>query len=830
MAFEQCIASIKDALDDGRTRPKTFWDGLEKDVERLYKKHKNLNAPNITEAVLDDIAKQVEALEIANKIKERNTALNTRKKIEQINYVRTVWGDRPVDGLRALLRSTAIARTGAGNSVIRGQAARADFLVISLYTNLSKNNLFKLFASGEFDVDIHRAMWKLDAEDGDFGNIRPEAVEMAREIRKINEYARQQANKHGAAIGRLDGFVTTRATDSLKVKQNADGWLQFMEENLDFERTLADVDPDLRVKKLQEMRTEFMANKHIKLDAPQTTSALTGFGSIGKSLSHERVLHFKTPEAEAKYAVDFGTGNLAKSVMFHLERLGADTAIMEHLGPNAKANFDAIHLELMKDAKKANDDPLINELGKYKIYVDRELWPHISGSSRGIENQLAAQASSFVAGIQQMASLGQAMLSMFSDIGITAAAVNYNGRTFLGGIAEATSSLLKGTPTGERLDILTSLGVLADGIKGSVIGRFTSGDMLPGQFASSIQTFFKYTGIQAWPDRIRNGYALGLSNWLASNTRHAFADLPLEVKRTLRMGGFDELTWDNVMRQSTREAGGKQFFVPEALDGIDDAAFAAVLKAQNVKPTKGRITALREELAEKTRSMFQDNIINAVVEGDAQTRAALVGGAGQGSWSRVIRGHVTMFKTFPIAVIEKPVARFLKGMDESGKMTTSGFIGLTKMLVTMTGLGYISMTAKDLVNNKTPRDPNDVRTWMAAFTQGGGAGLYGDFLFGEANRFGGGIISTLAGPTAGDISKLHDLYNRVRDGDDAAGKAFKFLVSNTPGNNVFYLKGLLDYMIVHQIQESLNPGYLRRMERRLERENEQHHFFPPSQR
>jgi len=283
------------------------------------------------------------------------------------------------------------------------------------------------------------------------------------------------------------------------------------------------------------------------------------------------------------------------------------------------------------------------------------------------------------------------------------------------------------------------------------------------------------------------------------------------------------------MRQSTREADGKQFFVPEALDGIDDAAFAAVLKAQNVKPTKGRITALREELAEKTRSMFQDNVINAVVEGDAQTRAALVGGAGQGSWSRVIRGHVTMFKTFPIAVIEKPVARFIKGMDETGKFTTSGFIGLSKMLVTMTGLGYLSMTAKDLVNNKTPRNPNDVRTWMAAFTQGGGAGLYGDFLFGEANRFGGGIISTLAGPTAGDISKLHDLYNRVRDGDDAAGKAFKFLVSNTPGNNVFYLKGLLDYMIVHQIQESLNPGYLRRMERRLERENEQHHFFPPSQ-
>jgi len=127
MAFKECIAQIKAALDDGRTRPKSFWDSLEKDVERLYKKHKNLNASDITGAVLDDISQQAEALAITNRIKERNTVLNTRKKIEQISYIRTVWGDRPVDGLRALLRSTAVARTGAGNSVIRGQAARADF-------------------------------------------------------------------------------------------------------------------------------------------------------------------------------------------------------------------------------------------------------------------------------------------------------------------------------------------------------------------------------------------------------------------------------------------------------------------------------------------------------------------------------------------------------------------------------------------------------------------------------------------------------------------------------------------------------------------------------
>ena len=830
MAFDQCMDAVRKAFGD-ETIPKRLEERMALEVERLVKKYTNLNDPNIGAAVLKELDKNTDALVIANKIRERNAVLNARKKIEQIQRIRTIWADKPVDGLRAMLRSSPIPRFGSGDSVIRAQAARADFLVISLYTNLSKKNLFKLFTSGEFDVDIHRAMWKLDAEDADFGNIRKEAIEIAREVRKMNEYARQQANSRGAAIGRLDGYVTSRSTDSLKLNGDREGWLTFVDENLNYERTFSDVDIDKRLIKLKEMRTQFLANTHISLDKPQgTSSALNGFGNVGKSMSHERVLHFKTAEAEAEYASRFGSGNLAKSVMFNLERMGADTAVMDHLGPNAKSNFDDIFDAIMKDAVRAHDDKLIEELSKYKNFVDNDLWPQISGAARGVENHIAARVSSGVAAVQQTSSLGSAMLSMFSDIGISASEVNYQGRSFLGGMAESTAALMKGTPTGERLDILTSLSVLADGIKGDVIGRYSSGDMMPGAVATGVQKFFKYAGIQAWPDRVRNGFSESMSNWIASNTRHTFADLPNEVKRMLRMGGFDDNMWDNVLRQSTREADGNQFFVPEALDGIPDEAFATVLKNKNAKPTPARIKALREEMAEKTRTMFQDRIINAVVEGDAQTRAALVGGRGQGSWSRVIRGHVTMFKTFPVAVIEKPIARFVKGMDESGKFTVSGFVGLSKMMVAMTALGYVSMAAKDAIKGISPRDPSDVRTWMAAFTQGGGAGLYGDFLFGEANRFGGGIISSLAGPTAGDVSKIHDLFMRVRDGDDAAGQAFKLLVSNTPGNNVFYVKAALDYLIVHQIQESLNPGYLRRMEDRLMRNNEQQFFVPPSQR
>jgi len=55
------------------------------------------------------------------------------------------------------------------------------------------------------------------------------------------------------------------------------------------------------------------------------------------------------------------------------------------------------------------------------------------------------------------------------------------------------------------------------------------------------------------------------------------------------------------------------------------------------------------------------------------------------------------------------------------------------------------------------------------------------------------------------------------------------LLDNTPFNNLFWLRPLLDYAILFNIQESLNPGYLRRMERKVERQNNQQFLFKPSE-
>ena len=109
-------------------------------------------------------------------------------------------------------------------------------------------------------------------------------------------------------------------------------------------------------------------------------------------------------------------------------------------------------------------------------------------------------------------------------------------------------------------------------------------------------------------------------------------------------------------------------------------------------------------------------------------------------------------------------------------------------------------------------------------------GIYGDFLFGEMkNRFGGNPISTFLGPTAGAANDLFDLFGRVKAGEDPSIQAWRFLMNNFPGINLFYTRIALDYLILYRVQESLSPGYLRRLERRVREENEQEFLVFPSQ-
>jgi len=108
-------------------------------------------------------------------------------------------------------------------------------------------------------------------------------------------------------------------------------------------------------------------------------------------------------------------------------------------------------------------------------------------------------------------------------------------------------------------------------------------------------------------------------------------------------------------------------------------------------------------------------------------------------------------------------------------------------------------------------------------------GIYGDFLLGESSRFGRSLGETVQGPVAGVLWDINELRARMMKGDEFGAAAFRLLINNTPLINLFYTRIALDYLVIYKIQEAMNPGYLRRMERRIERENNQEFWLRPTE-
>ena len=245
----------------------------------------------------------------------------------------------------------------------------------------------------------------------------------------------------------------------------------------------------------------------------------------------------------------------------------------------------------------------------------------------------------------------------------------------------------------------------------------------------------------------------------------------------------------------------------------------------------------------------------AVTEPDARTRELWLRGTKPGSVPGELLRFFAQFKSFPTAVLRQVWGREIYGRGYNGLMDMmlhgkGEALGMMQFVLWSTVFGYMSMVAKDAVKGRSPRDvlengyrgdedkvfPFDIpaiddRTVMAAFLQGGGLGIYGDFLFGDMmqSRFGKGMVNTVSGPVIGAADDLMDIWGRVKRGDDAAASSLRFAVNNTPYINMFYARPALDYLFLYHMQEQLNPGYLRRMERRIEKENGQTFILKPSE-
>ena len=112
----------------------------------------------------------------------------------------------------------------------------------------------------------------------------------------------------------------------------------------------------------------------------------------------------------------------------------------------------------------------------------------------------------------------------------------------------------------------------------------------------------------------------------------------------------------------------------------------------------------------------------------------------------------------------------------------------------------------------------------AALMQSGGAGIFGDFLFSEVSRGGNSVGGVLSGPVGSDLENIGNIYSRwikELNGEikkDVWPDIAQFLVNHVPGKNLPYIKSIMDYALWFHIYETLHPGWWRRYNERMKKE------------
>lgn len=757
------------------------------------------------------IAKEAE---IAKKIEKRNRYMNILKEQKLMALAERadeMTGD-PSLGLEAALVGVNAPFEGATRSVDSITGALVNSYAGGMIADLKKAGLLTKFNNmkGDFERQVANVLGDLNLKTPvGVAEASADAKAMGKILFKYQRAALQRENQAGSYIMLKEGRVVRASHDQRRlVKVGPDEWKNYIRGKLDYEKM--GIAPE-RIEGFLDSAYEAITTGIRKEgDRTEISRAFKGPGNLAKKESAAGVFTFKSANDWYDYDQKFGKASLRESFMQDIQSASRATALMEVLGTNPEAMVERVQKRLME---KYRGDP--KKLKRIKreaaaITFDGALAEVTGDVNIGSHTPLARYLH-FYRSIQTMAKLGGAWISALSDIAFIASNRIYQGRSLLDAWGDGFTAVFKGMNKGEMRDFADRLGVGIEGQLGDFMSRFNAADDVPGQTAKMMSLFFKLNLLQPWTESNKRGVTLMIANDLGREASKSYAKLPDDLRRILGTYGIDQKGWEAARKGAKKGPDGRMYLVPGEIPDI--------------------------KMRENMFALLVSEADNSVPSPGARERAIIRRGYRPGTFAGEGIRFLTQFKSFGVTALTKSVGRHMygygaKSMREQLQRGVGANMGIVNSIVGTTVLGYYVMQLKEVAKGREMR-PATPETFIAAAMQGGGLGIYGDFLFGEANRYGGGTLQTIAGPGIGTASEVIDLLQRTRGvvagGDeDLRGDAIRLLKGNTPFANLFYTQQAMNYLVWYQLQETVNPGYLRRMERRIERENNQTYWMPPT--
>lgn len=625
-----------------------------------------------------------------------------------------------------------------------------------------------------------------------------DAVKIGQAMTETFDYLHARYKQAGGIVGKLPNYFpqVTRREAIIKSQTSAADWVKFTEPLLDRTKMIDEdtglpFTPDRLRAVLGDVFENIKSNgRHdmAKLSKKGKT-ALAGRGDIDQRRQESRFLQFKDSNAFMEYNEKFGVGKqgLAQAFFEHVNSMSRDIGVMEHLGPRPNAMMRFMDFKMGSEGVAANKRKWAN--AEYRILTSS--FQHGNTDSfwwvvfTGIQNWLRSSL------------LGAAGLSAISDSSFIAATAKVNGLSATRALGNYVSALVPGSTEVKQIAVRSNF--IAEALGGAALGdtRFageTIGAGMPRVLANAVN---ELSGLQRMTKAAQDGIALEGMATLAENisAKKAWDNLEPDLRTSLERFSVNKADWDELLNTEMWDNGQAKFVITSELRLESKSAAKIADKLDDWTFMLRQMAANEQLLATK-----------------AITTGAIGGDGGLATYSRAAGASLGLFKSFPITVMMSHLLPAIKRAQTQRK-----FDHLAMVVIGTTLMGAIPLQLKQMAQGKTPKDMDNFKFWKAAFFQGGGMGLFGDFFFGDYSRFDRSPVTEMTGPTAGlfdDImSATKGNLDKYADGKDpnVGRDLFRVMKRTIPLGNLWYTRLAFERLLLDNMERLIDPKFDSRM-------------------
>jgi hypothetical protein len=742
-------------------------------------------------------------------IKRRHAAMQILAKIDAVGK-QAQHSKGKSTGLNTLM-GRDIGREATWENIDQmGEAIRSDFLRSMVDAiDAMRTKMFGLTQDTAIARDLVRGIHAEKVSD-------PIVNKLAKQVQDVFERARVMFNDAGGHILKRqnwfpvahNGRLVSRAADVLDQpgKSGKVAWSNY-------------VLPLLKREFMTDDTGALMTDKQLLQALSDVYDSITTDGMIGMDvLKHtgtklanrhrdQRFLIFKDADSWLDYNNKFGNPNLLASITDYVGNISHEIALLKVFGPNPADTYKTLRALAEVDVKKRGDS--MTRLGG-----NDALWNVVSGHAESALNLRFAEFASDVRNVTTSTRLGSAMISAVSDFAFMQHTAQWTDLSYTRVMSNYTK-LLNPANHADRLEAARSLGIVENWITRALAANRFSEVTGSGWSAILADLTVRISGLSHHTNVAQQAVGLEVLTTLAEHVGKKMDDVPSQFPLRRFM---TESEWD-ILRATP----------------VEQSQFGKQIKLDTLLARTDISEAVKRDITRKTLEFTKDVANMAVPMPDARSRAITTGGLQRGTPAGETFRTIAQFKGFPISVL---LQHGYAGMAQASRLGRMRYLG--QLMVTTTVMGALALHLKEISKGRDALPMDNATFWVRAWTQGGGLGLYGDFikagLYGS-NRFGENLITSLLGPTAGTVNDIVGLtfgqLGEVIEGKpNNFGADAAFVVERyTPVlSSLWYARLAFERMVVDSLRHGVDPDAMAkdmRKQQRLRRETEQGYWWKP---